>query len=120
MFNKPEGKGFLKDAETIIGSSVHVSGNFNGKGNMIIEGSLEGEITIEGILYVGDGARVVANIEAKEARLGGNINGNIKIKEYLEISSSAIINGNITTNMLSIAKGAAINGKIEMNTAAQS
>ena len=42
MFSKDNKPEKFKDAETIIGASVKVKGNFQGQGNIIIEGALEG------------------------------------------------------------------------------
>ena len=44
MFNKENKLEKFKDAETIIGASIKVKGNFQGQGNIIIEGSLEGSL----------------------------------------------------------------------------
>ncbi len=114
MFNKPAEKGGVKDVETIIGPSVKVKGNFHGQGNIIVEGMLEGSLKTEGSLYVGIDAKIVANIEAKEAKIDGRINGNIKIDGYLEIGETAKILGDIEATSLSISKGAILNGKCAM------
>lgn len=116
MFNKQEGKMELKEVETIIGPSVKVKGDFHGQGNIIVEGIVEGSIKTINNLYVGDKARVTANVEAKEARIGGEIIGNIKTKGYLEIAPSARITGDIEAVSLSIARGAVFNGKCTMGT----
>lgn len=113
MFNKEE-KMNNKEAETIIGPSVKVSGDFNGNGNIIIEGTFEGNLKTSGSLYIGDKAKIKANIEAKEARFGGELNGNIKIDGHLDISPSARITGDIICSDISIAKGAILNGNCSM------
>ena len=82
MFNKQTAENVgPKEAETIIGASVKVKGNFHGDGNMIIEGSVEGSVKTSGELHVGDKAKISANMEAENARVGGEINGNIKVKQ---------------------------------------
>ena len=44
MFNKENNLEKFKDAETVIGSSIKVKGNFQGQGNIVIEGSVEGSL----------------------------------------------------------------------------
>ncbi len=110
---KNEQKDF-KDIETIIGPSVKVKGNFNGSGNIVIEGVLEGGLKTKKNLFIGDKAQVSANIQAKEGRIGGNVNGNIKIEGHLTIVSSAHINGDIECSSLSVERGAVLNGKCNM------
>jgi len=117
MFNKDAENANIKTAETIIGPSIKVKGNFHGQGNIIIEGEVEGGVKTENNLLIGDKAKIKANIEAKEAKIGGDITGNIKVDGYLEITASAKINGEIEAALLSVEKGATINGKCTMGRA---
>lgn len=101
--------------ETIIGPSVKVKGNFHGQGNIIVEGVLEGSLKTQSTLVIGDKAKVSATVEAKEAKIGGEVTGNIKVGGYLEITATAKINGDIEASSLSIARGAILNGKCAMS-----
>ena len=114
MFNSNQKDFNVKEAETIIGASVKVKGNFHGQGNIIIEGEVEGSIKTNKYLLVGSGAKITATVEAGEAKISGKINGNISIKGYLEISSGANITGDIDAAELSIERGAVVNGKCTM------
>ncbi|MEA3398792.1 MAG: polymer-forming cytoskeletal protein [Patescibacteria group bacterium] len=114
MFNKDAEEINIKSAETIIGPSIKVKGNFHGQGNIIIEGEVAGSIKTDNNLLIGNKAIIAANIESKEAKIGGKITGNIKVKGYLEITSSAKIYGDIEAATLSIEKGATLNGKCIM------
>ena len=113
MFNKDTNKD-IKEVETIIGPSIKVKGNFHGQGNIIIEGEVEGSIKTNNFLLIGGKSKIFANIKAKNAKINGKITGNIEINEYLELGQSAVINGDVNTKILSIAKGAIINGKCSM------
>ena len=104
----------LKEVETIIGPSVKVKGDFHGQGNIIVEGVVEGTIKTANSLYIGDKAKVTADVEAKEARIGGDVKGNVKVSGYLEIAATARIFGDIEASSLSIARGAVLNGKCTM------
>ena len=115
MFEKNQKEFDVKEAETIIGPSVKVKGNFTGQGNIIIEGEVEGNIKTNKFLLVGNRAVITASIDASEAKIGGTINGNITIKGYLEITASARINGDINVAEISIERGAMINGKCNMS-----
>jgi cytoskeletal protein CcmA (bactofilin family) len=115
MFNKQTDKEDFKDAETIIGPSIKVTGDFHGDGNIIIEGIVEGSVKTSNSLLAGEKSKITANIEAGEAKIGGEVSGNIKIMGYLEITDSAVITGDIEAEMVSIARGAVFNGKCTMN-----
>jgi len=112
MFNKENKPERFKDAETIIGSSIKVKGNFQGQGNIIIEGCLEGSLKTEANIYIGDKAKVTANIEAKEAIINGVLNGNVKSRSYLALGSTARITGDIQYGEISVERGAIINGQM--------
>ncbi|MFZ4632186.1 MAG: bactofilin family protein [Patescibacteria group bacterium] len=114
MFNKENKLEKFKDAETVIGSSIKVKGNFQGQGDIVIEGSLEGSLKTEANLYIGEKAKVVASVESKDATINGEVKGNIKTRGYLALGSTARIFGDIQYNELSIEKGAVINGQLLM------
>jgi len=114
MFNKDNNEN-IKEAETVIGPSIKVKGNFHGQGNIIIEGEIEGSVKTDNYLLVGEKSIITASIKAKNAKINGKITGNIQIDEYLEIGPTAIITGDVNAKILSIAKGARLNGKCSMN-----
>lgn len=103
-----------KEIETIIGQSVRVKGDFHTKGSMQIEGQLEGTLKIGSDLIIGDGAKIIANAQANRMMISGEIHGNINAKESLEITETAVINGDIEAKVISVDPGAQINGKIKM------
>ncbi len=116
MFNKDNKLEKFKDAETIIGASIKVKGNFNGQGDIVIEGMLEGSLKTEANVFIGEKAKVNANIEASEAMISGEISGNIKIKKYLAIGKTAKIGGDVQCGEISIERGASITGQILVAT----
>lgn len=112
MFGKDNKLEKIKDAETVIGASIKVKGNFQGQGNIIIEGSLEGSVKTDAHVYIGDQAKIVANIDAKDAIINGEVHGNVKAKNYLAIGGTARIFGDLQYGEISIEKGAVINGQL--------
>jgi len=114
MFNKQDQGEVFNEFETVIGPSVKVKGDFNGQGNIIVEGTVDGSLKTNGNLEVGKTAKITANVEAKEAKIGGQVSGNVKIKGFLEITATAKIFGDIETSGLSIERGAIFNGKCIM------
>jgi cytoskeletal protein CcmA (bactofilin family) len=114
MFKKDE-EVTIKNAETIIGPSIKVKGNFHGQGDIIVEGILDGEIKTSNNLLIGSKAKINANIEAKQAKVSGEIHGNLHINGYLELTETAKIFGDIQVESISIENGAQFNGVCTMN-----
>jgi cytoskeletal protein CcmA (bactofilin family) len=112
MFNKEQKPEDFKDAETVIGESIQVNGDFKGEGNIIIEGTLSGSLQTKGSVLITDKAKISADISSKDAIINGEVSGNIHIYEQLTIGSSAKINGDIECGRIAVESGAMINGKI--------
>ncbi len=112
MFNKENKLEKFKDAETIIGSAIKVKGNFHGQGNIIIEGVLEGSLKTDANIFVGEKARITANVEAKDLIVNGEIRGNVRVGNYLSLGGTARITGDVQYGEISIEKGAVINGQL--------
>jgi len=115
---KQDGKENYKEefgsAETIIGPSVMVTGNFNSTGNIVINGILKGGVKTAGNIFIGDHANITADLEANAATVGGEVRGNLKIKELLQVAAGAKIIGDVECALLSVESGAVINGKVLM------
>jgi cytoskeletal protein CcmA (bactofilin family) len=112
MFNKDNRSEKFKDAETIIGGSIKVKGNFHGQGNIVIEGHLEGSLKTNASLFIGEKAKIVADIEAQDAIINGEVYGQIKVKKYLSLGATAKIFGDIEYSEISVQHGATINGQL--------
>jgi cytoskeletal protein CcmA (bactofilin family) len=113
--NKDKSFENIKDAETVIGPGIRVKGNFHGKGNIIIEGSLEGSIKTDSSLLIAEKAKVKADIKANEAIINGSVNGNVDINKTLSLGKTASVKGDVVCAQISINQGAKINGNFAMH-----
>lgn len=112
MFSKQSKIENFKNAETVIGSSVKVKGNFHGQGDIVIEGSLEGSLKTIANVFIGEKAKVVANVEANDLVIHGNVKGNLKVKNFLSLGGTAEVVGDIQYSSISIETGAIIEGTL--------
>lgn len=101
--------------ETIIAHGVRVEGDFKSQGDVLIEGEVSGNVQTAGDLRIGEQSKIKADVIANNAVVAGEIRGNIQISGRLELMESAQIIGDITVEVLSVAPGAQINGKITMD-----
>ena len=104
----------MKDAnekiDLTIGNDSKITGNLNSKGSIRIDGEIIGDITCVGMIIIGDKGKVKGNISASQGIIGGVIEGNLKLKHYLELNSTAKITGDIESELLQVDKGAIFNG----------
>ncbi len=102
------------EVETVVGPSVNVEGDFASEGNIVVKGTVSGSVTTSRFLLVESGAKIVANVRAGSAKIAGEIKGNMKIKESLELTSTARVMGDIEAKVLVIEAGALLFGKVGM------
>lgn len=102
-------------AETVVGPSVKIQGDLNSEGNIKIEGQVTGKVKTTQSVYVGAGAKIVADVFAGNAVIAGEIQGNIKISGNLVMQSTAKITGDIGCAILRVEDGAVFTGKCSMN-----
>ena len=114
MFSKNQPAAQSKTIETIIGPSVKLEGDFKGEGDLVVEGILVGNLRTKNNLKIGQNAIVEAEVRANNAFISGKVKGNITIKGKIEIASTAVILGDIKTQIMSVESGALIQGKITM------
>ena len=109
VFSKEEG--VEPTSETIIGPSVKVEGNFSGEGNIVVQGTVQGNLTTANDITIEEGAKVEADVEAENLKVSGEITGNVKCHGKTDLASSAKVNGDIDTDIISIETGAMLNGR---------
>ena len=98
-----------------IGKSVVIKGELSGSEDLYLDGQVEGSIALKGNnLTVGPNGRVKASIEAKGVVVQGKLDGNIQATERVELRKSAVMNGDITTQRISIVEGAFLKGKVDI------
>lgn len=100
--------------ESVIGPSVHLEGNFNSSGNVIIIGSLTGSMTTSGNVRIEEGAVVQATVASNHIFVAGEVRGDLHALEQIELAPTAKIIGNVETKILSVAPGAILHGKCSM------
>jgi cytoskeletal protein CcmA (bactofilin family) len=107
----------MKPAEgsTIIGKSVTIRGDLTGKEDLYMDGDIEGTITLhESALTVGENARVIADVHARDIIVLGKVSGNLHASGRVELRHTAAVLGDIFAARLSIEDNAALKGRVEL------
>ncbi|MBL7021975.1 polymer-forming cytoskeletal protein [Patescibacteria group bacterium] len=120
MFKEENPAKDIKSAETIIGPSVRVEGDFNSEHDIIIDGEVVGNISTANNLRIGKGAVVKAKIDAKNAYISGKVIGNVSVKDKLKITESATIKGNVSAKILEVEPGASLIGQCKVTSVPES
>ncbi len=100
--------------ETIIGPNAYVRGEIQSDGGVRVDGILEGSIDITGNLVIGEGAKIIADIQANNISISGAIKGNIS-GNRVEILETGRVWGDLTINSLLLNEGAYLRGQTTMH-----
>jgi cytoskeletal protein CcmA (bactofilin family) len=100
--------------ENVIGPSAELVGTLRSDGGVRIDGRFEGTIEVAGNVVIGEGARVVADITARNITVGGAIKGNISGTGRLEILSTGQVYGEIMVASVMIDEGGLFQGTSRM------
>ena len=98
----------------IITAGTLIKGDISASGDFRLDGTLEGNIQLNGKLVVGDSGIVNGNVLCVNANIIGTVNGNLSVKELLSLNATARVKGDILINKLSIEPGAIFTGKCRM------
>src|ERR1700720_3936848 len=99
-----------------LGGSLHVKGEITGNEDLHIDGSVEGLVQLEDRkLTIGASAKVTADIIAREVVVYGNVKGNLRARDRIEIKKDGSVVGDLTTARIMIEDGAYFKGSIEID-----
>lgn len=110
----------MSSNRNILSSDVEIKGSLKFSNDLIIDGKIEGEVSSDGSLTVGENAFVNGEIKTKSVTIFGKVVGNITVTDRCELKSAAILEGDITAGTLSIEEGATFMGKSAVGKAAVS
>src|SRR5437899_2233493 len=95
------------DGSTVIGKSVTIRGELTGSEDLVLDGNLEGSISLgDNTLTVGPNARVAADIKARNLIVFGTLKGTLRVSGRVDLRHSARVEGDIFGGRLSIEENA--------------
>ena len=109
----------LPDEVAFVGKDVEFKGIITYSGTVRVDGSLEGEIHTDGGLLVGPEAVIKAKVTAGTVVCHGTIHGDIQAKDQIVLCAPAVVQGSLTTPVLSMEEGVVFNGTLEMKPQAK-
>ena len=100
--------------DTVCGETDWVAGGVSGAGGVRIEGAFAGDITVRGLIVVGETGRVTCeNLKANTVIVAGTVNGSITA-EKLDIRSTGRVWGDVIIVGLATEEGAFLRGQVKM------
>jgi cytoskeletal protein CcmA (bactofilin family) len=98
----------------VIAPGLFLKGELRGEDDLIIEGRVEGQISLQKHLTVEPTGVVIANVKTENITIKGELHGDMQAVEKVEIHNGAKVIGNIVAPRIVIADGARFKGHVEM------
>lgn len=104
-------------ATTHVAPGAKISGEITGTSNLVVDGTVEGQIRVDSDVAIGREGRVKGNLSAHNVKIGGRVQGNVKGRDKVEILASGRLEGDVVSPRMVLAEGAFFKGKVEMTGA---
>ena len=102
-------------AQSTIGKTLVIKGEISGSESVLIEGKVEGLITLPNDrVTVGRNGRVSAHIAVQDIVVVGEVVGNCNATDHLCIRSEGSLIGDVVVARISVEEGACLTGSIDI------
>ena len=115
IFKRRTIDGLKTEATAVISVGVYVTGTIQGNVDVILNGALEGDVRLSGMLVVGKSGKIRGKIDAGNVIIEGDVEGTIKAKEKVEIRDGGKFKGDIITATIAISDNAYFEGNVKMD-----
>jgi cytoskeletal protein CcmA (bactofilin family) len=106
----------MNDLDTngsVLGRGTRVRGRIQGDGDLRVEGTVEGDVTVSGELLIDEGAEIQGNVDAAVVTINGSITGDVASRGGIVVRASAKVSGNMGSPEVTLEEGAEFSGRIE-------
>lgn len=104
-----------------IGKTVVIRGEVKGGEDLVIDGRVEGTVTLtESRLTIGPNANVAADLSARDVLIQGQVQGNIVASGRVELRAGSVVEGDVFALRLAVEDNAVFRGKVDLTQGAKS
>src|SRR5262245_7962062 len=101
------------NGEAVIGAATRVRGRITGDGDLVVAGTIEGDIALRGSLTIGEDGSATSNVEAQSVTVSGALEGDVSARGPVRILAGARVRGDMQGESVSIEEGAEFAGRLE-------
>lgn len=102
--------------ETLVGRNTTLKGDIHFTGGLHIDGTIEGNVIAEegtsSALSLSEHGRIKGQVYVPHITLNGKVSGDVHASQSIELASHASVAGNVYYNLIEMAMGAEVNGKL--------
>jgi len=102
--------------DTLVGANSRISGDLHFSGGCHVDGTVNGSVTADpdskSALSISEGGNVDGGVTVPYVVLNGIVRGDVFANQRVELGPTARVIGNVYYNLIEMAIGAEINGKL--------
>ena len=114
MFNRKQRRHTIVD--TLVGGNTKINGDLNFEGGCHVDGTVNGNVSADtesdSALSVSEDANIKGGVTVPYVVLHGIVRGDVFASKRVELGPTARVIGNVYYNLIEMAIGAEINGKL--------
>jgi len=111
------------EIDTLVGRNTRVSGDIQFRGGFHVDGYIKGNVVAEhdtpSVLSISENGTVEGTVSVPHVVLNGTVKGDVSARERVQLGATARVIGNVYYNLIEMAIGAEINGKLIHEPAGQ-
>ncbi len=105
--------------DSLIGQNTELRGDVIFSGGLHVDGKIKGNVLAEeagSLLTLSDQGVIEGEVRVPSVLLNGQVIGDVHAKERIELAANARVSGNVYYNLIEMAIGAEVNGKLVHRT----
>jgi cytoskeletal protein CcmA (bactofilin family) len=116
MFSGGDNKQTRARIDTLIGKNSRIDGDLRYKGGLHVDGEIRGNVLAEegseSMLSLSQHGVIRGEVKVPHLVINGTVEGDVHAEKRLELGPEARITGDVYYNLVQIAVGATVNGKL--------
>ena len=105
-----------KNINSLIGHDTKITGDIDFSGGLLVDGKIIGNVTANeddtAMITINKHGLVQGEIQIPNVIVNGLVEGSIYANNHVELAKNARIHGNVYYNLIEMAIGAEVNGKL--------
>ena len=103
---------------SLVGQGITFSGKVTGRGDLVVRGTLTGEVHLEAHqVSIEEGGKVEANIQSENVVIRGDFKGTLMAKGLVKLDKTAHFEGELKAARLQMEDGATVKGSVKLQEA---
>lgn len=100
---------------SVIGRDLQIEGAIRGTTSLEIWGSFEGQIEIEGLVWMRPGSRAKGELIATDLVVEGELRGTVRATGKVDMRATCHVVADVTASRVAAAEGSYIEGRIDVS-----